>query len=468
MILSMNKTKFNSGILSVLLLLLSWQFIAMMIQRPELFPGVTDVIKQLYLFITDTRFYFALGHTLIRGIIGFIIAAIWAFLMAITALYRPFWKDFFHPLIVITRSIPVIAIVLIALLWFSPPQLPVFIAIFTALPILYQTILSALEHTDKKWIEMARVFRKRPAKRFFYIYAPAAQALIFSGMATAMGFGWRAVIIGEVLASPIHGIGTGMKKAQAFIDMQELLGWTIIAILIGFLFDILLKLMAKIDLKKEIRFIGSILFKDKTKNVEPYRKTFEIASLYKSYQDTSVLQDFNAEFVNDDIYLMKSISGSGKTTLLNIIAGLIKYDDGHISLQKSQNISYAFQDLRLLPWLSVEENIAFSLPSFPHISDEETEKINQLIEMLELTAHRSKLPDELSGGERQRVALARALIIPAHVLLLDEPLTGLGKDLRSKTIKTIESWTAQYRPIIIWATHENIEEYLTNHVPVKS
>lgn len=454
------KFKPTPAFYSILLLLVFWQALAMLIGYPELFPSVTGLLKTILILLIDSDFYASLGITILRGLIGFALALTLSGVLAAVALHQSFWKSFFHPWVVIMRSVPVISIVLIALLWLSPPGLPVFIAFFTMFPILYQNMLSGLEHTDIKLVEMAKVFNKNSLQRLQYIYLPSARALILSGMATAMGFGWRAVIIGEVLAGPVHGIGTSMKKAQAFIDMKVLLAWTIIAIVVSFMFDVLLKLLVK----HSGNFSLSIL----KNNTQPHNiytdiKTVNINSLNKSFNSKVVLRKLNLSLSNEQVNLLKTASGSGKTTLMHILAGILKKDSGEITFSHAKPIiSCSFQDKRLIPWLNVEQNIAFSLPHFPQITTIEKDRITALIHLLELDNQQDKLPDAMSGGEQQRVALARALVLPCHVLLLDEPLTGLGQDLKTKIIKGIEEFTNDFKPLIVWATHEEVACFLSS------
>lgn len=456
----------KATIYSILLLIVLWQGTAMLVKLPELFPSVTDLIAGLLKLFKDGDFYISLANTILRGLLGFIIALALSFLMAAIALHHDFWKYFFHPLLITIRSIPVISLVLIALLWLSPPGLPVFIAFFTMFPILYQNILSGLEHTDEKLIEMAVVFRKTTLQRFFTIYLPASSTLIFSGMATAMGFGWRAVIIGEVLATPLHGIGTGMKKAQAFIDMRELLAWTVVAILVSFVFDYFVKLIAEKQFKFKLKITDNNLIETR---LPTDKKRFEISYLNKSFNNKTVINNFSTQFSNEAVYLLKSSSGSGKTTLMRMIAGLIKKDSGNIEMDKHFVIAYSFQDARLIPWLSTEENIAFALPCYPKIPIQLSKRMNEIIDLLELSDEKNKLPGELSGGQQQRVALARALMVRSDILLLDEPLSGLGQALKNKIVGMIENHTAAYKPIILWATHEDIENQLASpviHLPL--
>lgn len=448
-----SNTSIKPALLSILLLVLLWEVSARLVDKPALFPTLTGLAGGLLELLQSSAFYLALWHTLLRGVIGFILAFMMALGLSAIALHHPFWKSFFHPLVVIIRSVPVISIVLIALLWLSPPHLPAFIALFTMFPVLYQSMLSGLEHTDPKLVEMARVYRKSGLGRFQLIYLPSARKLILSGVATAMGFGWRAVIIGEVLSGPLHGIGTGMKRAQSYIDMTELLSWTILAVLISFAFESLLKQAAKRSnhpgLKVNLKSTQSATH-------TPAIKTIKAINLNKSFNKVPVIVQLNEDFSNEKIQLLGSASGTGKTTLLKLIGRLHRMDSGELHLPADARIGWAFQDLRLIPWLTVEENVCFAFPHYPHISSGERERCRKLLTELELLSQIDKLPEELSGGQQQRVAMARAMVMPNDVLLLDEPLNGLDTALKDKTIAIISDYITQYQPIVLWATHEEL------------
>ncbi|HOG06135.1 MAG TPA: ATP-binding cassette domain-containing protein, partial [Paludibacter sp.] len=275
-------------------------------------------------------------------------------------------------------------------------------------------------------------------------------------------FGWRSVIIGEVLSGPVHGIGTGMKKAQAFIDMKELLAWTVIAVLISFIFDYVLKLIAS----KPVKFkLSEVSQSKKTNTINTDTKELTIISLNKKFNSKQIIQNLCLKLSNQSINLIQTASGSGKTTLMNLIAGILKADSGQMIFNPDQPvISYSYQDIRLVPWFTLEQNIAFSLPSFPNITQDDLQKIDTLIHQMELDEHKGKLPDELSGGEQQRVNLARALLLPCHILLLDEPLNGIEDSLKKRLIKFTEDWTASYKPLILWATHLEVATYLKGDV----
>ena len=145
-------------------------------------------------------------------------------------------------------------------------------------------------------------------------------------------------------------------------------------------------------------------------------------------------------------------SGGGKTTLLNILAGLTDFS-GTLSGVPAR-AAYIFQEARLLPNLTVRQNLEYAVGRH--------EKIGEILERTELSACADKRPDALSGGEKQRAAIARAFLAPARLLLMDEPFSSLDTALKIRLTGVFaQLWTAsaEEKRTAIFVTHD-LEEAL--------
>lgn len=173
----------------------------------------------------------------------------------------------------------------------------------------------------------------------------------------------------------------------------------------------------------------------------------EISKLSHSYGGEKVLENVSLLLPPGKRIALMGPSGCGKTTLLRGIAGLITPVSGEIRV--SGKISYVFQEPRLFPWLTAEQNVSIVSKKIS------TSKSRHLLSALELSECSEKYPDELSGGQRQRVSIARALSVPFDILLLDEPFRGLDEGLRRRVFRLI-SQHAEGKILII-ATHDPAE-----------
>ncbi|MFA6926656.1 MAG: ABC transporter permease subunit, partial [Bacteroidales bacterium] len=150
-------------------------------------------------------------------------------------------NTFITPLLVTVRSVPVISLILLALIWFETGTVPVFIAFLTMFPFICTNVSDGIRNVDRGLLEMARFYRVDKGRILTAVYIPAIMPFIVSGASSAMGIGWRAIIIGEVLSQPEFGIGTKMQTAQTFLNVEAVIAWTLIAVLISFVFEKLIR-----------------------------------------------------------------------------------------------------------------------------------------------------------------------------------------------------------------------------------
>jgi ABC-type nitrate/sulfonate/bicarbonate transport system ATPase subunit len=160
-----------------------------------------------------------------------------------------------------------------------------------------------------------------------------------------------------------------------------------------------------------------------------------------------VLADLNFALGAGEVGVFVGPSGCGKSTMLRILAGLDRDYQGRVTRPNDARIGMVFQEPRLLPWRTVEENVRLAAP----LADEAT--LSALFAVLELTAHRSHFPGELSLGLARRVALARAFAVEPDFLILDEPLASLDDALAARLRDQIAALVNRRSVMTLLVTH---------------
>ncbi|GAA0746818.1 ABC transporter ATP-binding protein [Clostridium oceanicum] len=187
---------------------------------------------------------------------------------------------------------------------------------------------------------------------------------------------------------------------------------------------------------------------------------YKVKNLCKAYGNLKVLDNFNLEFTENKITSILGPSGCGKTTLLNIITGLIKEYRGEVIGFKGEDISFVFQEDRLIEWKTIYKNIEFVLKDKIHDKRYRDEIILKSLDIVNMLEYKNYYPGQLSGGMRQRVAIARALVCNSPLIIMDEPFKSLDVKSKSDIIHNIlKKKDSIKNKTIILVTHD-IEEAL--------
>ncbi|MCH5286148.1 MAG: ATP-binding cassette domain-containing protein [Christensenellaceae bacterium] len=166
----------------------------------------------------------------------------------------------------------------------------------------------------------------------------------------------------------------------------------------------------------------------------------------KSFGDKTVLSDISLTLPDGGSVCFFGPSGCGKTTLLRLICGLEKADGGTIAVPKGTRFSVHFQEDRLLPWHTVAENLALTMPAG---------EVGGWLRAIGLPDIGNQYPDELSGGMRRRVSLARALGHDSDVLVLDEPLRELDAAMAETMLELIRA--RKGNRLLLLVTHDRLQ-----------
>ncbi|WP_131862193.1 ABC transporter ATP-binding protein [Crenobacter luteus] len=199
---------------------------------------------------------------------------------------------------------------------------------------------------------------------------------------------------------------------------------------------------------------------------KPY---LQIVDVVKKFGDNTVVDHINLNIARNEIFALLGSSGCGKSTLLRMLAGMETPSSGRIILDGEdithlapyeRPINMMFQSYALFPHMSVAQNIAFGLKQDGLPRGEIAERVERMLELVQMKKYASRKPFQLSGGQQQRVALARSLAKRPKLLLLDEPLGALDKKLRQQTQLELVNMIEQVGVTCIMVTHDQ-EEAMT-------
>ena len=195
----------------------------------------------------------------------------------------------------------------------------------------------------------------------------------------------------------------------------------------------------------------------------------ELDGVEKHFGEVAALDGVSAQIREGEFFSLLGPSGCGKTTLLRLIAGFEQPTKGNITIDGSQMhgveanerpTNMVFQSYAIFPHLNVEENVGYGLKRLNLGKDETARRVNEMLKLVDLDNYNKRPAHALSGGQRQRVALARSLIMKPKVLLLDEPLSSLDKNLREQMQLELRHLQRTVGITFILVTHDQ-EEALT-------
>ncbi len=190
-------------------------------------------------------------------------------------------------------------------------------------------------------------------------------------------------------------------------------------------------------------------------------------SVQKSYDgETLVVKDLNLSIAKGEFLTMLGPSGSGKTTCLMMLAGFETATSGEISLDgrpinsvppHKRGIGMVFQNYALFPHMSVGENLSFPLEVRRMGKSEREKKVKRALDMVQMGKFAGRRPAQLSGGQQQRIALARSLVFEPDLVLMDEPLGALDKNLRERMQYEIKHIHNNLGVTVVYVTHDQTE-----------
>ncbi|MCM1184160.1 MAG: ATP-binding cassette domain-containing protein [Roseburia sp.] len=434
----MNK---NKKLIILLGWLLVWQLVSMWVGNDILMVGPVATGAALLRNIAAVSFWRTVGCSLLRIAAGFLAGVLAGLGMAALSARFPLLEQILSPALSLVKAIPVASFVVLFLIWWRSDVLSVVISFCVVLPNIYINTLEGFRSTDRRLLEMAKVFCIRGRDRFFYIYRPALKPFLDSSIRISVGMSWKSGVAAEVIGTPLYSIGERLYMSKIYLDTAGVLSWTAVTILLSVAFERLVLYGWEGFCKWEpvCRRNGMA--------ADAEGSALRVEALSKSYGAHLVLDKISARYERGRTYYFRSPSGSGKTTYFRLIAGLEQPDSGGLYWDKSdERVSMVFQEDRLLEAYSAVKNVELATGS--------RERARAHLAQLLAEEDMDRPCRELSGGMKRRVAIARAYAADSDFLLLDEPFTGMDEATRERVLAYMEAH--QRGRTVLIATHQEI------------
>lgn len=229
--------------LIVLFWLAAWEAADRIINNRLILSGPLHIIEALIRQIQQPDFLAICGATFLRITVGFLLSFAAGFGLAMLCYRFKALRDFLEPVMVMLKTIPLISFVIMLLIWVGNQALTIYLSFLIVLPLVYTNTLAGMMSVNAEMLEMSETFQLSPWKKFLYIYRPAFMPHLISSCKVSLGMSWKFGIMAEVLGTPKPSIGREMYAAKTYLQTANLFAWTVVVIVLSFLFEKLFLLL---------------------------------------------------------------------------------------------------------------------------------------------------------------------------------------------------------------------------------
>lgn len=438
-------------VLSILFWICMWQILSSFVNQEILLVSPISVLIQLFHMIQIKETWMIMIHSTIGIMVGFFGAFFLGCFLAFLSYQFQIIKIWIAPVILTMKSIPVASFIILLFLFISSKWLPITIVFFMVLPIVYGNVLQGFFSLNTQLLEVVNIFHVTKVKKWRYLYSSEIFPYIKTSCFLGVGFAWKSGVAAEVIGMCQGTIGQALYESKIYFDTTLLFAWTIIILLISFLWEKLIKqLLEQIEIyllspNKKVKYNVKTSVNDSEKSRE-----IKIENITKKYKDQVVLEQYNGKILMPSITAIEGKSGIGKTTLIRCIMGIESVNTGRIIGIKNIRFSVVFQENGLCENLSVLSNIQL-------VANQTITHIKEELKKVGLFDIENKKVKELSGGMKRRIAIVRALQVPFDILVLDEPFQGLDRQLKEQVIAYIKEKIKGKTVLIVSHDKEELE-----------
>ncbi len=231
--------KVSRGTTGVLVVLLFWQLMSKRF-NPLVLPSPLETIEALFTIALSGELGSNILITLKRTLVGYGLAIIAGFIMAVLLKSRQKWQYFFRPLITIIQTIPPVIWLVLAVIWFGIADnlTPVFLIFIVTFPVIFINVFSGLDDLNDELLEMAKIYRFNSRQVLLNIYLPSLIPHLVSAVSIGLAFAWKSSIFAEFIGSN-NGIGFALSMAHSNLETEELFAWAFVLIILMLIFEYL-------------------------------------------------------------------------------------------------------------------------------------------------------------------------------------------------------------------------------------
>ena len=303
-----NKKMLWKKVAIVLFWLCIWQFAAIYTNNSIL---LVSPIQAGYAFLENIArpdFWDIVLHSFGRIGLGFLMALLIGIILGASAYRFKLIEIFLEPLMTVIKSVPVVSFVVLLLIWFGSANLSFFISFLVVFPNIYVNTIAGFRNTDRDLIQMAQVFHIGGLNCFFYIYRPSLMPYLMSALKISLGMSWKSGVAAEIIGLPQYSLGERLYMSKIYLDTAGLFSWTLLIILLSFIFEkAVLYLIGMFDKweplpiywkKSGDKYAGNVIKSDKieaaknekTKSQESIKTgNIYLKNLCKSYNEQKII-----------------------------------------------------------------------------------------------------------------------------------------------------------------------------------
>ncbi|MBQ6650041.1 MAG: ATP-binding cassette domain-containing protein [Atopobiaceae bacterium] len=411
-------------LLAVVAWLVIWQLASFAVGSRLLLAGPLETVLCLAGLVVRREFWATVAFSLVRIAAGFVASFVLALALASIARRLRVVEEFVAVGLGAVKSVPVVCIVVLLLMFVGSRNVSAVAVFLVALPALYFAAFEALGNLDSGMGELLDACGVRGLRCVLGHVWPSMHPFLVATCKNVVGMSWKAGVAAELVGMPLGSMGERIYQTKLLLETGELFAWTIVVVVLAAVSErAFLALLARsVDV--------SLHLATRTRSTSGGGASVDEAPLEVrlddvtvSFEGTEVLSDVNLVVGAGERACLSDPSGSGKTTLLRLLAGILKPDEGAVTVGPEEapaTVSVMSQETHLLEPVSAVGNVAFLAGEWL----DETAIRELLLEVLgpdEL----DRPVSELSGGQRRRVELVRAMARPSGMVLLDEPFASL-------------------------------------------